>query len=325
MKSQIDNIHRVFLAFPTSISIMTGLNGKDLMMRLRRIYSTVFFINLIILHIAACMPVKPPAYCLQSNWKNLGYQEGAQGHQTDFERHQRTCAYAEQPIDITNHFKDYQLGYDEGRQYYCTTDDSFYWRSKGYEDGQRGMSVEQFYTYDKAKICAGFEFSADLTSYQAGYQEGIAVYCRPERGFEMGEQFEAYQSGQCPSHLEQTFVKNYLRGLKQSRHSTALKLQDKQAALCQLKTVETSPCLESEQVRHDLQYKIDQLTADIHQLSEQHKKADRLFERTLALQFGDLFDAFYEGEKVNTATCQIVLPSVCPPKKIPKSRFQQQP
>ncbi|MBE0456735.1 DUF2799 domain-containing protein [Pseudoalteromonas sp. KG3] len=68
------------------------------------------------------------------------------------------------------------------------------WQQLGYSHGQQG------YTYERGKeiiaTCREFGITAQLSEYQASYQQGLAVYCEPENGFTLGIRGESY-NGVC--------------------------------------------------------------------------------------------------------------------------------
>lgn len=88
----------------------------------------------------------------------------------------------------------------------CLTSD---WRTVGFEDGAQGRPVTTIGSYRQA--CTKHGVSPDLASYRAGHAEGVAVYCRPSRGFEVGHRGVRYQ-GVCPADLEAEFLAAYDSG-----------------------------------------------------------------------------------------------------------------
>lgn len=83
------------------------------------------------------------------------------------------------------------------------------WRTIGFEDGAAGRSVGSIGGYRQA--CARHGVAPDLASYRVGHAEGVEIYCRPGRGFEVGRRGAAYQ-GVCPAALEPDFVAAYESG-----------------------------------------------------------------------------------------------------------------
>ena len=83
------------------------------------------------------------------------------------------------------------------------------WRAVGYEDGSRGRSTDTFGRHRKA--CAKHDVAADFDDYQAGRQDGLREYCKPERGYQEGVRGAQYH-GVCPAELEASFYDAFLEG-----------------------------------------------------------------------------------------------------------------
>lgn len=83
------------------------------------------------------------------------------------------------------------------------------WRTVGFEDGVAGRSVSSIGSYRQA--CARHGIAPNLASYRAGHAEGVEVYCRPSRGFDVGRRGGAYR-GVCPADLEPEFVAAFESG-----------------------------------------------------------------------------------------------------------------
>lgn len=88
----------------------------------------------------------------------------------------------------------------------CLTSD---WRTVGFDDGTRGRPVGTIGNYHDA--CREHGVTPDLASYRAGHGEGVEIYCRPSRGFEVGHGGAVYQ-GVCPADLEADFLAAYNSG-----------------------------------------------------------------------------------------------------------------
>ena len=65
----------------------------------------------------------------------------------------------------------------------CRTAD---WRAIGYEDGVQGQSAAYFGT--RRKACAEHGITADFDAYLAGRAAGLAHFCRPQNGYQLGVQ-----------------------------------------------------------------------------------------------------------------------------------------
>jgi Protein of unknown function (DUF2799) len=93
------------------------------------------------------------------------------------------------------------MGSDE-----CRTAD---WRAIGYEDGVQGRSAAYFGT--RRKACAEHGVTADFDAWLAGRGEGVAHFCRPQNGYQLGAQ-GAPDPGVCPVMLEAAFVEAHAAG-----------------------------------------------------------------------------------------------------------------
>ena len=82
----------------------------------------------------------------------------------------------------------------------CQTAD---WRAIGYEDGAQGYSAESF--GGRRKACAEHGVTAKFDDYMSGHGEGLARFCRPQNGYQLGTRGYRY-TGICPAHLEGPFL-----------------------------------------------------------------------------------------------------------------------
>lgn len=83
------------------------------------------------------------------------------------------------------------------------------WERVGRQDGTEGYTRARFQKHGEA--CAEYGVVPDRSKYEAGYKDGIAVYCTPSNGFRMGKQGGIYQSV-CPAALEGAFLSRYRAG-----------------------------------------------------------------------------------------------------------------
>ena len=88
----------------------------------------------------------------------------------------------------------------------CVTSD---WQAIGYEDGLQGYSASRIGSHRKA--CAKHGVTPDLQAYQDGREQGLQQYCRPSRGFSLGEGGGSY-NGVCADHREGDFIDAYNTG-----------------------------------------------------------------------------------------------------------------
>lgn len=82
----------------------------------------------------------------------------------------------------------------------CQTAD---WRTVGYEEGATGHGTDGIAGH--RRDCARYGISPDLDGYLAGHAKGIAVYCHPQNGFNLGRNGHQY-SGGCPFAMEGAFM-----------------------------------------------------------------------------------------------------------------------
>lgn len=88
----------------------------------------------------------------------------------------------------------------------CLTSD---WEAIGYEDGARGYTADQLGA--RRKACAKHGVTPDFAAYQDGRKQGLAEYCQPGRGFNVGSSGYRY-NGVCSGHREADFLDAYSAG-----------------------------------------------------------------------------------------------------------------
>ena len=88
----------------------------------------------------------------------------------------------------------------------CRTAD---WRAVGYEDGVQGRSPAHL--GERRTDCAGHGVTPDFQAYMDGHSQGIALFCRPQNGYQLGNRGYRYD-GVCPAGLEDTFLAAYADG-----------------------------------------------------------------------------------------------------------------
>ena len=81
----------------------------------------------------------------------------------------------------------------------CLTAD---WRAIGYEDGAKGRKTD--YIARHRKSCAEFGISPSLDAYLDGHAQGIAYYCEPQNGYNLGTRGRRYTGG-CPANQDAAF------------------------------------------------------------------------------------------------------------------------
>lgn len=93
------------------------------------------------------------------------------------------------------------------------------WESLGYNDGVAGRGFERIGALNER--CSDYEISVDSAAWTEGHARGIAEYCEPANGYDLGEADTDY-TGSCPRELEKPFLSSYIRGL--GLHRDELKL-----------------------------------------------------------------------------------------------------
>lgn len=83
------------------------------------------------------------------------------------------------------------------------------WSALGYVDGSQGTSSSQF--SDRSSACSEYNIRANFKEYQAGYNQGLAIYCTENNGFFIGSKGRSYQ-GVCPQKTVTLFLKGYSKG-----------------------------------------------------------------------------------------------------------------
>jgi hypothetical protein len=101
------------------------------------------------------------------------------------------------------------------------------WRTVGFEDGTSGRPVGTISNHRQA--CARHGIAPDLATYRAGHADGVEVYCRPTRGFDVGRRGQRYQ-GVCPVDLEIDFLSAYNAGRHLYELESAVRRIDNQIA-----------------------------------------------------------------------------------------------
>lgn len=94
-------------------------------------------------------PTLKPSQCLSANWQTIGYQDGLLGVLSDhFSKHQQAC----QPIATA--LNDWQKGYEQGLQKYCTP-------LRAYQLGREGFAFNN--------VCPQHLLLDLLKSHDEGY------------------------------------------------------------------------------------------------------------------------------------------------------------
>lgn len=101
------------------------------------------------------------------------------------------------------------------------------WTTVGFEDGSAGRAESSIGRY--RQMCGEHGISPDLASYREGHADGVATYCRPGNGFDVGRRGATYQNV-CPAGLERDFMSAYNSGRQLFELESALRQVDNQIA-----------------------------------------------------------------------------------------------
>lgn len=101
------------------------------------------------------------------------------------------------------------------------------WRAVGFEDGAAGRAETAIGSYRQA--CTQHGVTPDFAQYRLGHSEGVEVYCRPSRGFDVGRSGARYQ-GVCPDGVEADFLAAYDDGRQLYELESGLRTIDYQIA-----------------------------------------------------------------------------------------------
>lgn len=93
------------------------------------------------------------------------------------------------------------------------------WSALGVRDGERGENLKQADKREEA--CAKAGVAMDRTAYLAGRGQGLATYCTPQNGFEVGKVNGRYD-GACADHNEPAFVRAHEQGMALASYKAAV-------------------------------------------------------------------------------------------------------
>jgi hypothetical protein len=83
------------------------------------------------------------------------------------------------------------------------------WETLGFRDGRHGLSHTRLLEHQDA--CVPHGVVPDRTAYLAGWQAGVAEYCRPSNGFDVGAQGYLHDNV-CPEAQRHAFEDAYRSG-----------------------------------------------------------------------------------------------------------------
>jgi hypothetical protein len=136
--------------------------------------------------------------CTETNFEDLGYQEGSKGINSRINSYNQSCLKKKVQIPI----RKYKNGYQKGLAVFCSPE-------KGRSDGSGGLNIHNNCGSIKAYITAhkkglrsfcstekgvqdGFSMKPEVilctsfTAYNVGYKKGKKEYCTSDRGYEHG-------------------------------------------------------------------------------------------------------------------------------------------
>lgn len=91
-------------------------------------------------------------------------------------------------------------------EHQCSAGD---WQSVGYSDGTAGHDQSRILTHQNA--CGPYNIIPDSAAYRRGWQDGIAQFCQPERGYDRGVTGHSYPTA-CPAGLRREYRAAYDSG-----------------------------------------------------------------------------------------------------------------
>src|SRR6478736_1824783 len=83
------------------------------------------------------------------------------------------------------------------------------WARIGRQDGSEGYTRTRYAKHIEA--CQEHGVTPNRAKYEAGYKEGLALYCTSENGFEVGRKGGHYENV-CPASREGSFLTSYRAG-----------------------------------------------------------------------------------------------------------------
>lgn|GEM_PF-1296745 len=132
------------------------------------------------------------------------------------------------------------------------------WEALGYQDGVAGLSFERIGRL--VDRCEDYDITVDTAAWTRGHERGMARYCEPERGYDLGESGADY-SGSCPTTLEPRFLSSYVRGLGIRRDELNLDFDTLQRDLENLRRERRE--LDADEDPDDLDDRLGELEADL--------------------------------------------------------------
>ena len=134
------------------------------------------------------------------------------------------------------------------------------WEGLGYRDGRAGLGFERVGVLSDR--CSDYDIDVDSAAWTRGHAEGIAEYCEPTRGYDLGEEGRDY-SGNCPAELEGRYLASYVRGLGIRRDELQLAYDRLRGDLDEVRRARAA--LDPEEDGDDLDERAEDLEEDLEQ------------------------------------------------------------
>ena len=176
------------------------------------------------------------------------------------------------------------------------------WVTVGFADKPAGRSLAGIDAYRQS--CASHGMSPDLGAYCSGHANGVATYCRPRNGFQIGRNGTTYH-GVCPVEMEPYFLENFNAGRRLDELESAVGDTNRRIARLNAEEVRiraereriqalilSSETTEQDRGRHmarveRVDVRIEQIPVERAQLEEQSPGVElelREYRETLAIQ-----------------------------------------
>jgi hypothetical protein len=102
------------------------------------------------------------------------------------------------------------------------------WETIGYRDGALGYRSSRLLAHQDA--CVPHGVTPDRSAYQVGWQQGIAEFCQPDNGFELGRSGEGH-ANVCPAPQRDAFLAAFDRG--RSLYAAGARVREVENAIAQ--------------------------------------------------------------------------------------------
>lgn len=97
------------------------------------------------------------------------------------------------------------------------------WQLLGIKDGSDGEPMTVF--AERSEACASYGTVVNRTAYMQGRETGLKSYCKPYKGYEVGEKGARYH-GVCTGKQESAFLAAYNKGYRRYEQKKAVSVLD---------------------------------------------------------------------------------------------------